>query len=512
MSIVSFTTRKNARAKQKKLPKGTTFLSWLKLHTSELDLGLKTDNHPFHLNTNESVLDHFKRLRAGERSWLRHRLNWYKLVNHANNVCTYYFAGAQERAKRRTMFMLDVDCKRRGTAEGAKAFLEYLASRECKKQYRIWFPNLFVEASTNGKGAHGFALLEKLGAIPEEINPALLRRLMPFLNRIAQEQGFTLGRSSGEPMIEFVEVKGTVPVITWGNEWGEVLHYQSGTLAKIPREVERRFAELQGTSVITMNDLMALPLAPKARPKVLSCPVTATQQDDPPASGLHFTAGSVSGRHFGAELLAGLAVGGRFHTVAETLLNGHPLNTSGRQAVTVEDVAIALMLGEFLTNHMEANGAMPTARWRKLWMNLYESGDISRAWDHHRFKAVRDYLSSLGLIEWQDSTYVLGWHDGQGDYHKGQAAKWKFSKDLMNQLTAAGQAADTLVSVVDNVDNGEEKKTSSMGTDLTEWVSTLQQLSGKGIIRPVLKVPDVEYRLNPDEITLLITPFEQLAA
>jgi hypothetical protein len=291
-----------------------------------------------------------------------------------------------------------------------------------------------------------------------------------------------------------------------------VLHYQSGTLAKIPREGERRFAELQGTSVITMNDLMALPLAPKARPRVLSCPVTATQQDDSPAGGLHFTAGSVSGRHFGADLLAGLAAGGRFHTVAETLLNGHPLNTTGRQAVMVEDVAIALMIGEFFTNHMEANGAMPTARWLKMWTALYESGDINRGWDHHRFKAIRDYLSSVGLIEWQDNAYVLGWRDGQGDYHKGQSAKWKFSQVLMDQLAEAGQARDTLVGVVDNVDNGEEKKTSSMGTGLTEWVSTLRQLSRKDIIRPVLKVSDVEYRLNPDEITLLITPFEQLAA
>jgi hypothetical protein len=509
MSIVSFTTRKNARAKQKKLPKGTTYLSWLRLHTSELDLGLKTDAHPFHLNPNESILAHFERLRAGERSWLQHRLNWSKLVDHAANLCTYYFVGAQERAKRRTLFMIDVDCKQQGSAEGAKAFLDYLASRECKKEYGIWFPNLYVEASTNGRGAHGFALLEKLGAIPEEINPALLRRLMPFLNRIAYEQGFTLGRSGGEPMIEFVEVKGTLPLIAWGNEWREVLHYQSGTLAKVPREGERRFAELQGTSVITMHDLMALPLAPKVRPQVLSSPVTATQQDDPPAGELHFTAGSVSGRHFGADLLAGLASGGRFHTVAKSLLKGHPLHTSGRQAVTVEDVAIALMLGEFFTNHMEANGAMPTARWRKMWTALYEGGDINRAWDHHRFKAIRDYLSSLGLIEWQDDTYVLGWRDGQGDYHKGQAAKWKFSKNMMNQLAAAGQATDTLVGVVDN---GEEKNASSMGTGITEWVSTLQQLSRKDIIRPVLSVADVEYRLNPDEITLLITPFEQLAA
>jgi hypothetical protein len=494
------------------VPRGTTYLSWLKLHTSELDIGLKTGANPFHLNANESILAHFERLRAGEPSWVQHRLNWPKLIDHADNVCTYYFAGAQERAKRRTMFMLDVDCKRQGTAEGAKAFLEYLASRECKKEYGIWFPNLYVEASTNGRGAHGFALLEKQGAIPEEINPALLRRLMPFLNRIAQEQEFTLGRSGDEPMIEFVEAKGTLPIITWGNEWGEVLHYQSGTLAKIPREGQQRFAELQATAVITMHDLMALPLAPKARPKVLSCPVTATQQDDPPVSGLHFTEGSISGRHFGADLLAGLAVGGQFHTVAETLLNGHPLNTSGRQAVTVEDVAIALIVGEFFTNHMEANGAMPTARWRKMWTALYEGGDINRAWDHHRFKAIRDYLSSLGLIEWQDNTYVLGWRDGRGEYHKGQSAKWKLSQVLMDQLAEAGQAADVLVSVVDNVDNGEEKKTSSMGTGLTEWVSPLRQLPRKDIIRPVLKVPDAEYRLNPDEITLLITPFEQLAA
>lgn len=38
----------------------------------------------------------------------------------------------------------------------------------------------------------------------------------------------------------------------------------------------------------------------------------------------------------------------------------------------------ALMLGEWLTNNLPANGAMPTKRWAELWKALYDSGDVER--------------------------------------------------------------------------------------------------------------------------------------
>ena len=44
--------------------------------------------------------------------------------------------------------MLDIDCHKSGSPEGARQFAEYL-----KKKF---FPNLYYETSTNGNGIHGY--------------------------------------------------------------------------------------------------------------------------------------------------------------------------------------------------------------------------------------------------------------------------------------------------------------------------------------------------------------------
>ena len=48
--------------------------------------------------------------------------------------------------------MLDIDCHRSGSLEGAKQFAAFL-----KQQY---FPDLYYEVSTNGNGIHGFIIVD----------------------------------------------------------------------------------------------------------------------------------------------------------------------------------------------------------------------------------------------------------------------------------------------------------------------------------------------------------------
>ena len=57
---------------------------------------------------------------------------------------------------------------------------------------------------------------------------------------------------------------------------------------------------------------------------------------------------------------------------------------------------------------------LPVRRFEGLWTGLYEAGDVGRAFDCHRFKAIRDYLSDLGLIDWEDHTFVVPRIDDTG--------------------------------------------------------------------------------------------------
>ena len=88
--------------------------------------------------------------------------------------------------------------------------------------------------------------------------------------------------------------------------------------------------------------------------------------------------------------------------------------------VTNEDVAIFLLLLRFFTLNMNSDGSLPAKRWKKMWQALFEAGDINRAFCPQRFKAIRDFLSSLQLLDWRDRSYCLGWYDQDGQYHKGK--------------------------------------------------------------------------------------------
>ncbi len=102
---------------------------------------------------------------------------------------------------------------------------------------------------------------------------------------------------------------------------------------------------------------------------------------------------------------------------------------------------------EFFTHNMNLDGSLPTARFKTLWEAMLEKKEIDRGWDYKRFAAMRNYLSSLNLLEWEDERYSPGL--GQ----KGQAAKWRASEKLLQMLQ--------------EVKKEEEIDTSLAGTTLT---------------------------------------------
>ena len=171
------------------------------------------------------------------------------------------------------------------------------------------------------------------------------------------------------------------------------------------------------------------------------------------------------------------------------------------------------MLGEWFTDHMFANGALPEARWIGMWTSLHRCEDINRAWCHKRFKAIRDWLSSLGLLKWEDETFVVGWYDEDGVYHKGRAAKWRFSAELMEMLVQTeddrgGHAADNHENegktkdhdCGGGLDNGEKRRHPLWEHILQEWVVSLIRQTDNETIRPVERARSVIYLFDPDEI------------
>jgi hypothetical protein len=449
---------------------------WLRDRTSSIDYGFKYLGHPIHCNTNEEVLDAFN-----NRQWLS-RITNDKFHRHFSGESTSYFTGNGNPKFPETLVMIDIDCHKTGTLAGAIAFAKYLREHH--------FQNLYFETSTNGNGVHGYIVLRKFDTGADFIN-GLLRRLQQQLRDILREQEFD---------VEDVEIKGTCPVLTWGKGKGELANYKSGQLAKLPREAHR-FEELKNTTSLTYHDLLKLEPVRQKRP--------LSQRTIAPQLSTFSGAGSISGRVISEEEIE--QVSGHYGQVADVLMETHSLTTSTRAVATREDVAIFLVLLRFFTNNMNADGSLPYKRFRQMWQVVFEAGDIDRQFDDSRFAAVRDYLSSLGLLDWKNKNYEIGWVNENGQYIKGKAAKWKASEVLMELLDwekVAVTGGD--VEQVGEADSKkEEERTSLTRTTITEIIQSLDRTPERDIIKPILADETSDWRLNPDEIPDIITSYDE---
>ena len=459
---VAFKTKKVSRNREKSI------YTWIRNRTSNLDCGLliTTDEgrHPIHLNKNHEVINHFNKIRCGQRSYLN-RVSNRDFADHQKHKDTFYFAGQSSPKSPETLVMLDIDCDKKGsgigTLEGAIQFAKFL------KQHH--FPNLYFEVSTNGKGVHGYFVLKKLDCGSTHINRLLLNRLQPWLRLIMREQNFD---------VENIEVKGTLPVLVWGQKQLEVSDYRAGTLAKIPRiETPEKEEELRNTAVWTETDLCKLPVVDNAAFPEVKQPVAIKPA---PIRSVVLT-GSITGNHIHDDEL--VKVNGHYQLVAEALLNSQELKTKGRTVVTVEDMSIFLMLLRFFTENMNPDGSLPVKRWQELWSSLSKSGDVSRAFCPQRFAVIRDHLSSLGLIDWEDCNFVIG-----TKHQKGRSAKWKAGSELMVVLQSDKKEEERRTSFIRTVDSKKKEEEGRVS-----FIRT----------RPVLSS---FYRFNPDEIEAFVPP------
>jgi hypothetical protein len=516
--------------------------AWLRCLISPLDFGVKITkvgpageptSKPIHCNTNAEILDAFQ---LGD--WHRiERLSNPMLEDHWAGLKTYYYTCNGSVRNRYVLVNIDIDCHASGSERGAFEAAEYLKEN--------FFPGLYHEPSTNGRGRHGYFILDKWD-IGAEYVKWLLRGLERRLNDHLLARGFD---------IELCEIKGLPPVLSWGED-DRISNYTAGLLAKIPRQVDR-FEEWKKTTVLSEYKLGRLckKLGTPTPTQDSSDMVVTTEGVGIPAESKPRrpkVAGSIGGKMIGEDELAQIAEDGHYRRVATTLMESHVLETSGRSVVITEDVAIFMLCLIFFTSWMNADGTLPVRRFEGLWSGLYEAGDVGRSFDCHRFKSIRDYLSDLGLIDWADKTYVVPKFDESGTRRVGRACKWKAGRQLMemldrnkwvecgeDELDGAGSDSDE---IVDGMGGGEERAP-LVGTTLPYPHAQERPVDGaerehpefmtlpfirpcpcpdllREVIRCLTPVPDdrrirpVEaaevkpWRLSPEEVTRLIPAFE----
>lgn len=376
---------------------------WIFKRVSLLDWGRKMPDEkagkplPKPVNLKHQVLPY---IQGNWRSRVR-KLTLTAIIRHLVGDDTAYFTANSLGDE--TILMIDVDCHASGTLEGATQFAEFL-----KRKY---FPNLYIETSTHGNGAHGFLVVDKSFWTAAEYK-GVLGNLEKWLKRVLRSTDFD---------VEDVELKGTPMTVEWKARRGQVKGVTYGFLAKMPRDW-RRMAEWEGTTCLTAHELRELPERfPVAELEAVVVPVRQETESK--------RKGSVLGKLVDPDVIR------KLEPVARDLLRrGKPevKASSSRAVVVAEDVQVALAIIRSCTLHPNPDGSLPLKRIWAIWDAAHEAGDTRRAFCYHRFKAIRDMLSGIGLLEWEDSTYQFG-----------RACKWKASEELMGMMEEALEAGNT---------------------------------------------------------------------
>jgi hypothetical protein len=362
---------------------------WVQAHVNDMDWGQKEWNFldeayvPKHRNTKQLLLSFLTRV----SSTFPNRLSQKLLIKHFVGQETLYFTGSRGD---QTLVMVDIDCHKSGTPEGARRFAEYLRAN--------FFPNLYFETSTNGNGIHGYLIVDKWEWSAADYN-ATLKLVELWLKRILASTSFD---------VETVELKGRCAVVIWDRNCRyRVEKFTMGGLAKIPRDW-KRFDEWQATTQMTGHELADLPV----KYPVESVPEVEIHVKKQEAGA------SIRGKLIDKERMQNyLPLAQRFVPVRELV------SRKSRVWVTAEDMAIFLVLLEFFGENPNEDGSMPYKRFKVLWDRLYKDGDVARAFDNKRFAWLRNRVSQRGGIEWQDATYC-----------ENRAAKWKASGQLLELL------------------------------------------------------------------------------
>lgn len=407
--------------------------TWIRQHVSAFDHAPgerdpKTGKiRPKYQVGEADVLRHFQNRRAFGLGGLTNEL----LGRHVTGYQIRYASGNSYKYSH-TLFCIDIDCHGRGSVEGAKRFLRYVEQR-LKVQF-------FFELSTNKTGIHAYARLARNGESAAGINSAL-RTLENWLCRACE-----FGQPNGQPWdISGVEIAGTCSVLQWSE--GAVVGYKAGRLMKLPmtyKDNDQREQELRDTAEFTIAQLEALHrhILPNhvvgLRPsnKVVGLTIsggsaTSDGKDQPLCRTLK-REGSFSGHVIPRKEIERLT--STYFALAKRIMP-ESIPAGGRQVASTEDLAILLMILASFTDKMGADKAMPSRRIAENWRVLKDEGIVSRSYQDTRVAALRNYLSDLGYIEWQDENY---WNADKPGFSPqnltGVACKYCLANKLMIEL------------------------------------------------------------------------------
>lgn len=338
------------------------------------------------------------------------------LENHWRRYETFYYMGNGDRKEALVLAKLDYDAKNGvGSYQGCVQAEKYIAEKYFKG-------NVFSEDSTSGTSRHSFVWVYKLGRSAEEVNAAI--------DRLQEAIRADLKAINAD--ISGFDIQGTCPIIEWEKIGGKLLmtKFVSGRLAKIPRTPT---LALLNAAEVSLEEMDRLASAPPNTPAPLPTITRTWTEKEPKRQACY---GGVMCEDDFADL-------DKLKNLYRRLIarfNGRELVKANRRYVVQEEhAAIIFAIMRFVYDHPHKDGTFPQKRAESLWNSAYDQGLIDCTWNHYRWKAVRDFLTKNGFIDWEDNTYFHYF----GETKKGRACKWTVTAEFYGMLSGDNDSSDT---------------------------------------------------------------------
>lgn len=348
------------------------------------------------------------------RRWKK--LSGADLVNHWNGLETFYYFSSIRADE--ILVNLDFDAKGVGSYQGCVKAAEHINTK-------YFDGKLFCEDSTHQTGIHGYFWLTVKGHSPEQVN-AGLDRLQELLRQDLQQAGADI---SG------LDVQGTCAVIEWTYFKGRrfMSKFVNGRLAKVPRTAREREAELLGAAVVPLHAL-GRAKNPHADP-LDQVRVWTPKERQASSYGCAMT---------DADFAALETYGDVCRQLFRRYNDGQPLQAPRRYRVRASHGAIMLCIMRWVYDHPNADGSFLQARAEALWRQAHDRGYVTEAWNNHVWTAFRDFLSSLGLIDWQNNLYTPPTTTPQGEKRAGKGCRWGLTDQFARHLQAVQTGGGSL--------------------------------------------------------------------
>ena len=331
-----------------------------------------------------------------------------ELHNHFAGQDTLYFWADGRKNTPLTISMIDIDCHRSGNPESAKAFADWLTAN--------YFPCLYHEPSTNGKGRHGYFVLFKEG-FGDVAVANILKRLEKTLKKLLQ----VFLATHPEYQVENVEIKGTPHIITWVK--GEKRKIESMKSVLLP--------SCRGTSFLDSTSSRTPRSSASTTSSIWKPRLKSSSSLSPQKLSIFKGAGSTSAHPITKDEIE--AISGPYLDFARSWIP-ESVETSSRAKVEPADLAIALPIVKYCSQKRNADGTMPTRRIKVIWDRLFAEGEVDRAFDYHRWRVIRNLIEVQGGLEMEDRHFYTGFVNEAGTLIKGLAAKWKMADWLIEKL------------------------------------------------------------------------------